>query len=96
MKTTEQVYDEEISPLMSRIIDICIANRIPMLAHFSLGPDPKKDGHNLAVSSAIAADRQMQMAMAILGAPSETERQQNRADHPETYAAAEAAFTKGH
>lgn len=30
----EDVYDNEISPLMAKIIDICKKNRIPMVASF--------------------------------------------------------------
>ncbi len=36
---SESVYDAEIAPLMSKIIDICKANRIPMLATFQYSND---------------------------------------------------------
>lgn len=31
----EHVYDEQISPLMKQIIDICKAHRLPMIASFA-------------------------------------------------------------
>jgi len=31
----ESVYDEQIRPLMQRIIDICKANNLPMIASFA-------------------------------------------------------------
>jgi hypothetical protein len=34
--TKEQVYDDEISPLMAQIIDICKRHKIAMLADFCL------------------------------------------------------------
>jgi len=33
----EEVYDAEIFPLMSKIIEICKANKIAMLADFAIG-----------------------------------------------------------
>lgn len=39
--TKEQVYDAEIFPLMAKIIDVCRANKIAMLADFHLGGDLK-------------------------------------------------------
>lgn len=35
----EHVYDEQISPLMMQIIDICRQHRIPMLATFAYAAD---------------------------------------------------------
>jgi len=39
----EQVYDEQISPLMLQIIDICQKRGIAMLATFAI-PTPEDDG----------------------------------------------------
>lgn len=36
MKTKEDIYDEQIKPLMHKIYDICKENRIAMLAQFSI------------------------------------------------------------
>lgn len=35
----EAVYDEEIAPLMTKIIDICKAHRMPMVASFAYASD---------------------------------------------------------
>ena len=40
MKTKEQVYDEEIDPLMGKIIEICKREKIAMLATFRI-PTPE-------------------------------------------------------
>lgn len=42
----EKVYDEEITPLMTKIIDICKAHKLPMFASFlySLDVDSEQDG----------------------------------------------------
>ncbi len=37
--TAEDVYDEQISPLMSRIIAICKEHQIPMVAQFQYAND---------------------------------------------------------
>lgn len=34
MKNKEQIYDEQIAPLMAKIIEICKAEQIPMFAEF--------------------------------------------------------------
>lgn len=36
-KKLEKVYDEQISPLMKQIIEICWANDIPVFAEFQFG-----------------------------------------------------------
>ena len=42
----EKVYDEEISPLMKQIIQICKNNNIPMVASFVFENDEDKgEGH---------------------------------------------------
>jgi len=38
LKDNEEVYDERISPLMARIIEICTEHGIPMLATFEYAP----------------------------------------------------------
>ncbi len=39
----EAVYDQQIAPLMSQIIEICKAHKIPMVASFMYGYD-RQDG----------------------------------------------------
>jgi hypothetical protein len=39
IKDNEAVYDNEIAPLMQRIIDICKRHEIPMAATFEYAPD---------------------------------------------------------
>jgi len=34
--TREEIYDAQIAPLMAQILEICKANKIPMLADFDL------------------------------------------------------------
>lgn len=49
----EKVYDEQISPLMKQIIEICQKNDIPMFTEFQFGPcdfvktNLSKNGHFL-------------------------------------------------
>jgi hypothetical protein len=38
-RDNEAVYDEQISPLMTQIIEICKANNIPMVASFQFAGD---------------------------------------------------------
>lgn len=47
-KTKEQIYDEEINPLMAQILEICKRHKIPMLATFST---PSEDDPGLFVTS---------------------------------------------
>lgn len=35
LKDNEQIYDEQISPLMTKIIQVCKDNNIPMFATFA-------------------------------------------------------------
>ncbi len=46
----EEIYDQDIKPLMSRIINICIENKIPMVAEYNI-PIDKHPG--LCVSTAV-------------------------------------------
>ncbi|MCA8313221.1 hypothetical protein LGN43_02915 [Burkholderia multivorans] len=48
--TKEQIYDEQISPLMTQIIAICKEHRIPIVASFFT---PGDDDHELAVTTAL-------------------------------------------
>ncbi len=41
--TTEQIYDEQISPLMTQIIEICRANGISMIASFAIASETDSD-----------------------------------------------------
>ncbi|AFQ50415.1 hypothetical protein [Burkholderia cepacia] len=52
METTnkEQIYDEQISPLMTQIIAICQQHKIPMLASFSI---PTEADPDLACSTSL-------------------------------------------
>lgn len=35
----EEIYDEQIAPLMAQILDICKAHSIPMVAAFEYAPE---------------------------------------------------------
>lgn len=48
--TKEEVYDEQISPLMTQIITICEEHRIAMLCHFEV---PTPDDNGLTCLSAL-------------------------------------------
>lgn len=52
-RNKEQVYDEDIFPLMKRIIEICQEHKIPMIAHYAI-PTPK-DKH-LVVTTSLLSD----------------------------------------
>jgi len=39
----EQIYDSEINPLMSKVIEICKANKIAMMATFDVPSDEDVD-----------------------------------------------------
>jgi len=49
MPTKEQVYDNQINPLMAKILKICKQHKIAMLANFRLDDD-------LQVTSALLAE----------------------------------------
>ena len=49
-KNKEQVYDEEISPLVHQILRICDKHRIATLCHFAI-PTPEED--SLSVTSCL-------------------------------------------
>lgn len=46
----EAVYDDEISPLMAQILEICKANGISMVAHFAI---PTEDDPDLVCTSCL-------------------------------------------
>ena len=48
-RTKEEVYDNDINPLMSQILDICKQHRIAMVSSFSLGKE--EDGSDFLCSS---------------------------------------------
>lgn len=43
MADNEPIYDEQIFPLMERIIAICKAHQLPMFATFQLTPHPEDE-----------------------------------------------------
>ena len=50
MKTKENIYDEEIAPLMNQILRICREHKIAMLAHFAV---PSESDKYLVCTSAL-------------------------------------------
>lgn len=44
IKDNEQIYDEQIAPLMTKIIEICKEHEIPMLCTFQYGPEDEDEG----------------------------------------------------
>ncbi|KWI50698.1 hypothetical protein WT72_24320 [Burkholderia pseudomultivorans] len=48
--TKEQIYDEQISPLMAQIIAVCKEHKIPVVASFFT---PGEDDPELAVTTAL-------------------------------------------
>lgn len=53
MKTKEQVYDEEINPLIAQIIEICKREKIAMLATFRI---PNAEDPHLNCTTALLDD----------------------------------------
>lgn len=47
----EAVYDAEIAPLMTQIIDICHKHKLPMLATFLCMNDPDESGDDLVCTT---------------------------------------------
>lgn len=47
----EKVYDEQISPLMAKIIEICKANKIAAFANFRIGYDEQIEEHLMCTTS---------------------------------------------
>lgn len=50
MKSKEQVYDEEIAPLMATILEVCKREKIAMVAQFST---PNESDPDLVCTSAL-------------------------------------------
>ena len=53
-RTKEQVYDEDIFPLMQQVLTLCEQHTIPMIAHFAI---PTPTDPDLVVTSALLTDR---------------------------------------
>lgn len=52
MSHKENIYDEHISPLMTKIIEICKEHKIANVCSFDLGPDDDdEDGAHLACTT---------------------------------------------
>ena len=49
----EKIYDEQISPLMTEIIDICKKNKVAMLASFAI---PKDGDESLKCTTCLLED----------------------------------------
>ena len=64
-QTKEQVYDEQVFPLMERVIAICKEHKINMAATFSLGLDA--DGDPLMCSTVLPIDEEDEAGRRICG-----------------------------
>ena len=53
MKTKENIYDEEIAPLMNQILRICREHKIAMIAQFAT---PTESDKGLVCTSALLRD----------------------------------------
>ena len=62
-KTREEIYDAQIAPLMTQIIAICKANKIPMIANYNLD----HDGDGLQCTTLIAAGVSIEDVAGLLG-----------------------------
>ena len=60
-RNKEQVYDEEIFPLMVQILDICKRERVAMLASFAI---PTPEHRSLRCTSYLLGDEYLADAMA--------------------------------
>lgn len=47
----EKAYDDIVAPLMTKIIDVCKENEIPMFAHFRLDRNEEEDATVLCTTS---------------------------------------------
>ena len=50
----ERVYDEQIAPLVARVIEIAKAHSMPMFATFELGADPTQNDEMLLCTTSIS------------------------------------------
>jgi len=55
--TKEDVYDEQIAPLMAQIIAICKEHRIPLVAQFNYAADDEGPSFCTTIIPASAVDR---------------------------------------
>jgi hypothetical protein len=58
IKDNEAIYDEQISPLMAQILEVCKAHDIPMVASFQLTPVDEDGNGPMLCTSAIPVDGQ--------------------------------------
>lgn len=65
----EDIYDEQISPLMAQIISICKEHKIPMCATFQYSDDEGDNGPGYCTTTlpfeGIASDRMKQIAQVM-------------------------------
>lgn len=47
----ERIYDEQISPLVAKIIEICKTNKIATFANFRIGYDKEVEEHLMCTTS---------------------------------------------
>lgn len=52
----EAIYDEQISPLMRQILEICKTHKIAMLSEFCLGYDDENPDNQLCCTSALLTE----------------------------------------
>jgi len=57
MYDKEQIYDEQISPLMSQIIDICSDNGIQILASFLLKESVDDEGQQFCTTCHLPGEK---------------------------------------
>lgn len=56
--TKEEIYDEQINPLMAKIIDICKDHKIALVASFDIGGNQYEEetGERLLCSTVLTTD----------------------------------------
>ena len=55
-KTKEEIYDEQIFPLMAKVIEICQANRIAFIFDAALGYEDEETDSQLKCTSCLLED----------------------------------------
>lgn len=63
MKDCEAIYDEQIFPLMAKIIAICEENEIPILCSFRLNDGNEKDPDPLYCTTHLGNDERLKKAL---------------------------------
>lgn len=53
----ESVYDEQIAPLMTQLIEICAKHKLPMFATFLYANDPDGDGAGICTTNQMYKER---------------------------------------